>query len=86
MLADIKGPHLDFWGGGPTAFHTALNICDQPILIDKFYVLPGILIEKCFFRYLVNSMQNQARLTKWHSAINLSMRSTCWPPLVYFSV
>jgi len=24
MLADIKGPHLDFLGGGPTAFHTAL--------------------------------------------------------------
>jgi len=24
MLADIKGPHLDFWGG-PPAFHTALS-------------------------------------------------------------
>jgi len=23
MLADIKWPHLDFWGA-PTAFHTAL--------------------------------------------------------------
>jgi len=21
---DIKGPHLDSFGGGPTAFHTAL--------------------------------------------------------------
>jgi len=21
---DTKGPHLLFWGGGPTAFHTAL--------------------------------------------------------------
>jgi len=26
---------------------------------------------------LVLSMQNQTRSTKWHSAINLSMRSTC---------
>jgi len=27
MLADIKGPHLDFFlGGGPTAFHTALPV------------------------------------------------------------
>jgi len=26
---------------------------------------------------LVHSMQNQTRSTKWHSAINLSMRSTC---------
>jgi len=24
MRADIKGPHLDFLGRGPTAFHTAL--------------------------------------------------------------
>jgi len=24
MLADIKGPHLDFFWGAPTAFHTAL--------------------------------------------------------------
>jgi len=32
-----------------------------------------ILIEKCFFRYLVNSMQNQARSTNWHSAIDLSI-------------
>jgi len=26
MLADINGPHLDFLGGSPTAFHTALGI------------------------------------------------------------
>jgi len=26
MLADIKGPHLDFFGGAPTAFHTALPV------------------------------------------------------------
>jgi len=25
MFADIKGPHLDFWGEGPTTFHTALQ-------------------------------------------------------------
>ena len=24
MLADIKGPHLDFLWGAPTAFHTVL--------------------------------------------------------------
>jgi len=28
------------------------------------------------FGYLVNPMQNQVRSTKWHSAINRSMRST----------
>jgi len=38
------------------------------------------------YRGRVNSMQNKARLTKWHSAINRSMRSTYCPPLVYFSV
>jgi len=31
----------------------------------------GILIEKVIFRYLVNSIQNQARSTSWHSAIDL---------------
>jgi len=56
-------------------------------LMDNFYVLSGILIEKFFFRQLVNSMQNQVQSTKWHSAINRLMWSTCWPPLVvYFSV
>ena len=25
MLADIEGPHLDFWGG-PTPFHKALTM------------------------------------------------------------
>jgi len=25
MLADNKMPHLDFFGGGPTAFYTALH-------------------------------------------------------------
>jgi len=38
------------------------------------------------FRQLVNSMQNQVQSTKWHSAINRLMRSTCWSLLVYFSV
>ena len=32
-------------------------------------------------RYLVNSVQNQMRPTKWHSAIDRLMRSTCWPPV-----
>ena len=26
MVADIKGPHLKFLWGGPTAFHTALGV------------------------------------------------------------
>jgi len=25
MLADIKGPHLDFFGGASTVFHAALG-------------------------------------------------------------
>jgi len=33
-------------------------------LMDNFYVLSGILIEKFFFRQLVNSMQNQVQSTK----------------------
>jgi len=43
-------------------------------------------LKNVLFRYLVNPMQNQARSTKWHSAINWSMWSTYWPPLVYLSV
>jgi len=43
-------------------------------------------LKNVLLRYLVNSMQNQARSTKWHSAIDRSMRWTCWPPLVHFSV
>jgi len=42
--------------------HQRIYVTNQ--LMDNFYVLSGILIEKCSFRYLVNSMQNQARLTK----------------------
>jgi len=30
--------------------------------MDTFYVLSGILIEKCFFRYLLNHMQNQGAI------------------------
>ena len=43
-------------------------------------------LKNVHFRYLVNPMQNQVRSNKWHSAINWLMRSTYWPPLVYFSV
>ena len=39
-----------------------------------------------WYRGRVKSMQNQARLTKWHSAINRSMRSTYCPARVYFSI
>ena len=38
-------------------------------------------LKSFFFRYLVNSMQNQARSTNWHSAGRSP--STCWPPLLY---
>jgi len=66
-------------------WHQRIYVTNQ--LIDNFYVLSGILIEKCsFFRQVVISMQNQVQSTKWHSAINRLMRSNCWPPLVYFSV
>jgi len=45
------------------------------------------VIEKVLFRQLVSSMQHQVLQTiKWHSAINRLMRSTCWPPRLYFSV
>ena len=37
-------------------------------------------LKNVLFRYLVNPMQNEARLTKWHSGISRSMRSTYWPP------
>jgi len=43
-------------------------------------------LKNVLFRQLVNSMQNQMQSTKWHLAINRLMRSTCLPPLVYFSV
>jgi len=43
-------------------------------------------LKNVIFKQLVNSMQNKVQSTKWHSAINWLMRSTCWTPLVYFSV
>ena len=55
-------------------------------LMDTFMNFLEYWSKNVLFRYLVNPMQNQARSTKWHLAINRSMRSTYWPPLVYFSV
>ena len=34
-------------------------------------------LKNVLFRYLVNPMQNQARSTKWHSAINRSIGHPC---------
>jgi len=34
--------------------------------MNNFYVLFRILIENDLFRYLVNSVKNQAWSTKWH--------------------
>jgi len=31
-------------------------------------------LKNILFRYLVDSMPNQARSTKWHSAVNLLIR------------
>jgi len=48
-------------------------------LITFMYFL-AYWLKNVLVRCLVHSVQNQRRSTKWHSAINLSMRSTCLPP------
>jgi len=58
-------------------------------LVDSFYVLSGTLIEKCSF---LAACQFHAKLgaidqvTLGNQPVDADMRSTCWPPLVYFSV
>jgi len=65
--------------------HKIIYMTNQ--LIVNFYELSGIFIEKCsFYAACQFSMQNLVQSTKWHWAINWLMQSTCWPPLVYFSV
>jgi len=52
---------------------------------NNFYILSGIWIEKYSFRYLVNSMQNQARSPKRNSAIDLLATPGLFQCLSYIS-
>jgi len=51
--------------------HQRIYVNNQ--LMDDFYVLSKILIENCSFQLSCQSMQNQARSTNWHSAIDRSI-------------
>jgi len=56
MLADIEGPHLDFWGA-PTTFHTAQGL-ESPLLFKggpRYQRLSTILLRYFFFniKYII---------------------------------
>jgi len=56
------------------------------LMDNNYYILSGIWIEKYSFRYLVNSMQNQARSPKRNSAIDLLATPGLFQCLSYISV